>query len=115
MQIKHLAGLWWKQGLASQCFSKGFSVHGLVRGKKGKLDLGMMVQSKYLHGFSNQSEHRTAFIAAAGFALSNENSDRNICICESACCEVSRSSLLSQSRFSEAVSHLGVYLLKSFS
>lgn len=29
MQIKHLAGLWWKQAPASWCFSKGFSVHGL--------------------------------------------------------------------------------------
>lgn len=44
--------------------------------------------------------------------VSIEKSDQSIWICESACYEVFGSNLLFQSRFSEAVPCLGLYLLK---
>lgn len=44
--------------------------------------------------------------------VSNEKSDQSIWICESPFYEVFGSNLLFQSRFSEAVSWLGMYLLK---
>jgi len=78
-----------------------------ARCENRKLDLGMTVRANIARPHMTSEVSLSNGLLSLGWfcsAVSNEKSDQSIWVCESACCEISRSSLLSQSRFSEAVS-----------